>query len=157
MSDLPTTVTNALVAAYTDYAERVHELAAGLTDEQFWTKPYPYGNSFGHLVLHLTGNFNTFIGADIARTGYVRDREREFTDPSKRPKADVLRDFEAATVMVVKTLEAQSEEGLTALPTRSGWEHSGDQSSFGTFLHCAAHLNHHIGQMIYLNRELNRS
>lgn len=156
MGRLSDTVSEALTRAFREYAERSRALADGLTNEQFWTKPYPYGNSFGHLVLHLTGNLNTFIGADIAETGYVRDREREFTDPSKRPKAEVMQDFDAAIELVVETLEAQSEESLTALPARSGWEHSGDQSSFGTFLHCAAHLNHHVGQMIYLEKELHQ-
>ncbi len=157
MGNLADTVSKALISAFEEYAERLRKLADGLTDEQFWTKPYSYGNSFGHLVLHLTGNLNTFIGADIARAGYVRDREREFTDTFKRPKADVLRDFDTAMQMVVTTVKVQSGESLTTLPARSGWEHSGDQSSFGTFLHCAAHLNHHVGQMIYLNKELNRS
>ncbi len=157
MGSLSDTVLGALTGAFREYAERTRALSDGLTDEQFWTKPYSYGNSFGHLVLHLTGNLNTFIGADIAKTGYVRDREREFTDTSKRPKADVLRDFDAAIALVVKTLEAQSAESLTALPVRSGWEHSGDQSSFGTFFHCAAHLNHHVGQMVYLEKELHKT
>jgi hypothetical protein len=36
--------------------------------------------SAGHLPLHLTGNLNYYIGAQIAATGYVRDRDREFTE-----------------------------------------------------------------------------
>jgi len=43
-----------------------------LSNEQFWPKPYPYGNSIGHLVLHLTGNLNYYIGA---RVGGNRIRE----------------------------------------------------------------------------------
>ena len=63
---------------YAANTARIRELAAPLSNEQFWQKPYPYGNSFGHLVLHLTGNLNYYIGAQIANTGYVRDRPREF-------------------------------------------------------------------------------
>ena len=59
----------------------MHRLAEGLSDVQFWARPYPYGNSMGHLVLHLTGNLNFYIGREMAGTGYVRDREREFHDP----------------------------------------------------------------------------
>lgn len=156
MSD-PATVTHTLVAAYIDYAGRVHELSAGLSDEQFWTKPYLYGNSFGHLVLHLTGNLNYYIGSQIAGTGYVRDREREFTETASPPKGDVLRGFDAAIRMVVETLEAQSDESLIALPVEIEEAHFSNRSRFAVFVHCVAHLNHHVGQMIYLNRELNRS
>jgi len=39
--------------------------------QQFWQKPFAYGNSFGHLVLHLTGNLNITSSGDRG-TGYVR-------------------------------------------------------------------------------------
>ena len=82
MSELDKALASTLTTRYTTNAARVHELAAPLTNAQFWQKPFPYGNSFGHLVLHLTGNMNYYIGAQIARTGYVRDRPREFNDPN---------------------------------------------------------------------------
>ena len=53
-----------------------------IPEDQLWTKPFPFGNSVGHLVLHLTGNLNHYVGAMVAGTGYVRDREHEFTDPA---------------------------------------------------------------------------
>ena len=56
-------------------------------------KPFPFGNSFGHLVLHLTGNLNYYIGTQIAGTGYVRDRDREFTETQHLPKEEVLQRF----------------------------------------------------------------
>ena len=60
--------------------DAVKELSAPLSEEQFWRKPLEPGNSVGHLVLHLTGNLNHFVGAQLGKTGYVRDREREFTE-----------------------------------------------------------------------------
>src|SRR5208282_3860265 len=70
-----------------------------------------FGNSFGHLVLHLTGNLNYYIGAQIAGTGYLRDRPREFSDPNPPSKDEVLNRFDAAVDMVLKTIRAQSPEG----------------------------------------------
>ena len=127
-------------------------MAADLSSEQFWTKPYPYGNSFGHLVLHLTGNLNHFIGAQIAGTGYVRDREREFTETSKPPKDSVLKDFDAAVKMVVETLEAQTAESWSAPYEAEGAAALNDR--FSVILNCVAHIHHHVGQMIYLEKEL---
>ena len=81
MDNLHATIANGLSERYSYLADRVRELAAPLSEEQLWQKPFPFGNSFGHLVLHLTGNLNYYIGAEIAGTGYVRHRDREFTEP----------------------------------------------------------------------------
>ena len=154
MSRPPDTVSVTLGGAFERYAERVRALSGGLTEEQFWTKPYSYGNSFGHLVLHLTGNLSYYIGAQIAGTGYARDREREFTDTSQRPEAEVLGDFGAAIQMVVTTINAQTAESWSEPYTAIGSDHS---DRFGIVLHCAAHLYHHVGQMIYLEKELRQA
>ena len=73
-------IQSSLSAYYRMIQTRVHELAAPLSDEQLWTRPFPYGNSVGNLILHLTGNLSTYIGAQIGGTGYVRNRPLEFTD-----------------------------------------------------------------------------
>lgn len=129
---------------------RVHELAAPLSDAQFWARPFGYGNSFGHLVLHLTGNLNYYIGTEVARTGYRRARDHEFTDPSGRPKAEVLRDFDAAVDTVLRTIAAQTGDDWTAAYAGAGEPDA--HVRFDIFLKCAMHFSHHIGQMVYLQR-----
>ena len=151
---LPVTVSEGFAAAYERYAERVHSLAAHLSEEQFWTKPYPYGNSFGHLVLHLTGNLNHFIGAQLAGTGYVRDREREFNETSELPQDEVLGAFEKTIVMVSETLRAQTVESWSDPYEAEGASALKDR--FGVVLNCVAHIHHHVGQMIYLEKELTK-
>jgi len=153
MSDLHSTIASVLTDRYTGNAARVHELAAPLTNAQFWQKPYPYGNSIGHLVLHLTGNLSYYIGAQIAKTGYLRDRPREFNDPNPPSKEETLKRLDAAVAMVVETIRAQSSDAWSA-------EYSGAGTDATTRLDivviCAAHMQHHIGQMIYLGCELQR-
>ena len=105
MTDLDRTIAASLAARYTKLAGVVDELAAPLSDEQFWVKPFPFGNSFGHLVLHLTGNLNYYIGAQIAATGYVRDRPLEFSDATRQSKATVLKNFDRAIEMVARSPE----------------------------------------------------
>ncbi len=147
MTRLEETLATVLADRYASNGARVRELAAPLTETQFWQKPFPYGNSFGHLVLHLTGNLNYYIGAQIAKTGYVRDRPREFNDPNPPSKEEALKRLDQAVAMVQKTIGAQSPEDWSA-------EYSGVGTSARTCLdmimQCAAHMQHHIGQMIYL-------
>lgn len=149
---MPDTIAFAFAREYERCHARVHELAASLSDDQFWTRPFGFGNSFGHLVLHVTGNLNYYIGARVAGTGYVRTRDREFTDPDRRPKADVLRDFDAAIDMVAKTIAAQRSEDWSAL--YSGEREPDAHNRFDIFLKCVMHFYHHVGQMIYLERQL---
>jgi uncharacterized damage-inducible protein DinB len=153
MPDLRETIATDLAARYTKLAGVVRELAAPLPDDQFWTKPFPFGNSFGHLVLHLTGNLNYYIGAQIAGTGYVRDRPREFTETSRPSKADVLKKFDEAVEMVIRTIRNQSTEDWSTEYTATG---SDAKDRFEMVLQCATHLHHHIGQMMYLAFELKK-
>src|SRR5262249_8554261 len=92
---LPDLVQSGLSDYFRMIQGEIHELIAPLSTEQLWQKPYSYGNSIGNLILHLTGNFNYYIGAQVAGIGYVRDRDLEFTDSGK-PKEALLRDFDAA-------------------------------------------------------------
>src|SRR5215210_9521087 len=107
MDKLSQTVASGFIHAHGDFARRVHVLSENLSDEQFWSKPYPYGNSFGHLTLHLIGNLNYYIGAQIAGTGYVRDREREFTDATRPSKEEVLKRLDETVALVLATIERQ--------------------------------------------------
>jgi len=150
MTDLHTTLSSVLADRYTSNAKRIHELAAPLTETQFWQKPFPFGNSFGHLVLHLTGNLNYYIGAQIALTGYVRDRPREFNDPNPPLKDEALQRFDDAVDMVLKTIRSQSPEDWSAKYSGAGTDAA---NRLAMVMQCAAHMQHHIGQMIYLGYE----
>jgi hypothetical protein len=153
MKDLHLALSSVLTTRYTANAARVRELAAPLTDAQFWQRPFPYGNSFGHLVLHLTGNLNYYIGAQIAKTGYVRDRSREFNDPNPPSKNEALKRFDDAVHMVLKTIRAQSSEDWSAVYSGAGADAT---NRLDMVVQCAAHMQHHIGQMIYLGYECSR-
>ena len=134
-------------------AERVEKHLRALPKDRVYFKPFVYGNSLGHLVLHLTGNLNHYIGAEIAGTGYVRDRPREFTEPDPPPPEEALAKFRDAVEMVAKTIAAQSPQD---------WGRPIDnnqpiQTRFGMFLVCLAHLNNHVGQMAWIVQSLGYS
>ena len=100
MAELSDTVAGGLAAYYEFIGAQLHKWVDPLSSDQFWRKPYPYGNSVGHLVLHITGNLSYYIGARVAETGYVRDRDREFTDKQLPDKDAALRPFDATIAMV---------------------------------------------------------
>ena len=148
---------NVIQSSFADYfrtmvQEKVHQLLEPLSSEQIWQRPFPYGNSIGNLVLHLTGNLNYYIGAKIAGTSYVRHRDREFSDGGK-PKNELLKAFDDAIRVVVATVERQSDQDWSA-PYQA--ERADASTRFGQVLACAGHAFHHVGQIIYLQRELLR-
>ena len=153
MSDLNATLAAVLADRFTANLDRIRELAQGLNNERFWTKPFPFGNSFGHLVLHLTGNLNYYVGTQIAQTGYVRDRPREFSDSMPPEKEEVLRQLEAAVAMVLETIRRQSPDDWSGAYSGVG---TSAPNRLAMVVQCAAHMQHHIGQMIYLTEQWER-
>ena len=146
MSSFAQTVQDELARYFEHLAGRVEKALRALPHDKVYVKPFAFGNSVGHLVLHLTGNLNHYIGAQIAGTGYVRDRPREFTEPAPPPPDEALRRFHEAVGMVVRTLRAQSETDLQ-LPVIYD---PPIQTRLGMFLVCVSHINNHVGQMAYL-------
>ena len=148
MNTLTATVARDFTRYYQEAAKKILALVAPLSDDQLWARPYPYGNSIGHLLLHLTGNLNFYIGAEIGGTGYVRNRPLEFSDPSRLAKDVVIKNFVDAIATVAAVLEKQSESDWAVPFAAKGMENAGNR--FYAFLHCAAHISHHTGQMMYL-------
>ena len=152
MSELTQIISTAFASEYRMRAAELHKWVDPLSEEQFWRSPYSYGNSVGHLVLHLTGNLSYYIGARIAETGYVRNRDLEFTESRCPTKADVLRKFDEAIDMVIATIERQSQSDWT-LPYSAEREPEA-KDRFTVVLRCAVHVYLHVGQIYYLCREL---
>ncbi len=145
-------VSGSLSGHYERVRGQVHALVDPLSEDQLWCRAFPYGNSVGHLLLHLTGNLSYYIGAQILGTGYVRDRPREFAEASRPPKEAVLRAFDSAVALVLGALAAQGEADWGAAYSAVGADDVSDRITM--FLRCVSHADHHVGQMIYLCKQL---
>lgn len=153
MSGLAPVVADTFVTAYQEVRDTIHELVAPLSTEQLWKRPFSHGNSIGHLLLHLTGNMNHYIGACVAGTGYVRNRALEFSDASQRPKEEVLAEFDRAIAMVIATIRKQGPEDWTAPYSAE----TPSKNRHAVIHRMAAHAQHHAGQIIYLAREVSKT
>jgi uncharacterized damage-inducible protein DinB len=121
---------------------------------QIWDRPPGVNNSSGNLALHLTGNLRHYIGAQLGGTGYVRDREREFTARGI-PLAELLEGIDSAIAEVGRTLDGLAEADLDQpYPLEVG----GVSIRTGEFLlHLAVHLGYHLGQLDYHRRTVSGS
>jgi uncharacterized damage-inducible protein DinB len=146
-ADMTAMVKSALIGELEKLRDEVRTVADSLSDKQLWTKPMEPGNSVGHLLLHLTGNLNHFVGAQLGNTGYVREREREFTETQPPPKPVVLANLDAAVATFRRVVEALTAEQLAA-----PHPHGKFGSALDTLLHLVAHFALHRGQMSYIVR-----
>src|SRR5262249_14516315 len=120
-------------------------------EQDLWKKPVDPGNSVGHLLLHLTGNLNHFVGAQLGGTGYVRDREREFTEANPPDKAAALAGLDAAGGTFRRGVAGLSAEQLAAAHPEKRFG-----SVYKALVHLLAHFALHRGQMSYLVRLVKR-
>ena len=69
----------------------------------------------------------------------------------KERKEEVLKKFDDAIEMVVRTIQSQSDEDWSTAYSGTGAD---AKTRFEMVLQCATHLHHHIGQMMYLGFHL---
>ncbi len=120
-------------------------------EQNLWKTDGNIINSAGNLCLHLVGNLNHFIGTILGSTGYVRQREREFSDKNV-PRQELLRMVEETMTVVEQSLGKVSDKQLQkAYPI----EVFGYPMTTEYFLiHLAMHLDYHLGQINYHRRLL---
>jgi len=129
------------------------ELLAYQNEENMWKVAGNIPNSAGNLALHLIGNLNTYIGAEIGKTGYVRDRPLEFSAKGVA-RTNIINDIDA-TIEIIKTaLASLSDEDYQAEYPLLVLENITTTEFF--FIHLAVHLGYHLGQVNYHRRLLDK-
>jgi hypothetical protein len=145
-------LTKTLKALYRKNLEKLkEEIATYKNEDNIWLTEKSITNSAGNLCLHLIGNLNTYIGAEIGKTGYIRKRDLEFS-LKKIPRSELLEKIEATICIVEKAIDIVKEDELDkeypllvfAEKTATGY----------LLVHLAVHLGYHIGQINYHRRLL---
>lgn len=132
-----------------DLQALAREVEAYPDDDALWRIADGLPNSAGTLVLHLAGNIQHFLGADLAGTGYVRDRPAEFSARGV-PRLVLLGQIEAARSAVRAVVERAGQMALEAdFPEVVG----GMRVATGEYLvHLVSHFGYHLGQVDFHRR-----
>ncbi|MCJ8152820.1 DinB family protein [Chryseobacterium sp. SSA4.19] len=127
------------------------EIETYQNEKKLWKINKNISNSAGNLCLHLIGNLNTYIGAQLGHSGYIRQRDLEFS-LKDIPRTELIEQVEKTINMVNFTLEKLSAEDLEKeYPA----EPLGYPMTIEYFLiHLFGHLNYHVGQINYHRRLL---
>jgi hypothetical protein len=119
-------------------------------EEDIWRGAGGITNTTGTLVLHLLGNLNFTIGTQLGGTGYVRNREQEFSlrDVSREKLlADIDSTIEVVKASLAGITQAKLEETYSL-------EMFGPHSTAYYLTYFLGHFTYHLGQINYLRRIL---
>ena len=134
-----------------DLRKLVEEVNAFKNEEDLWKIQGSVKNSCGNLVSHIIGGLNHYFGATLAHTGYVRNRDLEFSIKGTARK-ELVAQLEALIPMIKNTLEALTPEQMEAgFPVVFDGARNSNTYVLTQLL---IHLNYHLGQVNYLRRIL---
>jgi Protein of unknown function (DUF1572) len=127
------------------------EISLYKNENDLWIVIGDIQNSAGTLTLHLIGNLKHFIGAQIGFTGYVRNRDREFSDRNiSREK--LISEIEEVISMMKKVLPTIKDEDFSK---EYPLEMYGAKRTTGyILLSLSTHFCYHLGQINYHRRLL---
>lgn len=138
-----------LSVLYTRELDRLAgEIAAYPTDADIWSTIGGQKNAAGTLALHVAGGLLAYIGAGLGDNGYVRDRDREFSqrDLSRDEVVRRVRECRDTVVPILRGLDdaamAAEYPGPTPPPLKG-------VSTQGFTMHLLWHLGWHLGHVYY--------
>lgn len=128
-----------------------NEIEAYNNEADLWIVENAISNSAGNLCLHLVGNLNHFIGSQLGNTGYIRQRELEFSSKDVT-KSILLKEVEDTRSMIKQVLEGLKESELKKDYPLVVFREPMSTSFF--LVHLTTHLAYHLGQINYHRRLL---
>jgi len=120
-------------------------------EKNIWRTDEGIANSAGNLCLHLIGNLNAYIGAELGNTGYIRQRDLEFS-LKDIPRQELARRIEDTILVVNQSLEKIMDMDLEQEYPVMVFDHKMSTEYF--LVHLSSHFTYHLGQVNYHRRLL---
>ena len=134
-----------------DLRKLIEEISLFKNEDNLWRIGGSVKNSSGNLALHIIGGLNHLVGATLAQTGYIRNRDHEFTRKGVS-KEELIGGLEELITLIQETLSAFTPEKMEAeypIPFDDM-----KRSNSYVLAQLLLHLNYHLGQVNYLRRIL---
>ncbi len=125
------------------------EIESYKDESNLWRIEKNIANSGGNLCLHLIGNLNTYIGAILGESGYIRDRDAEFS-LKNIPRKELIQKIEDSIQVIDHVLPKLTAEQLEKEYPIIVLKEPTSTAFF--LVHLATHLTYHLGQINYHRR-----
>ena len=143
-------IINAIKALFDrDLKRLIAEIEQYKIEDDIWKVKGQINNSAGNLCLHLVGNLNTYIGKELGRTDYIRNRDLEFSSKGI-PRQQLIQKVENTIEMINITFDnfdenlLQTEYPILVFDEKTSTEY--------LLVHLTTHLAYHLGQINYHRR-----
>lgn len=132
-----------------DLLKLKEEISFYKNESNLWKINAEIKNPPGNLALHCIGSLGHFIGAILGNTGYIRQRDKEFSDKNV-PREKIIAAIDETIYMLKKILSSlQDEDLMKDYPI----EFLGQKrKTFFILTQSAVHINYHLGQINYHRR-----
>lgn len=148
-------MTSSLITLFErDLNKLIEELRSYQNESSLWLIEEGISNSGGNLALHICGNLQHFVGAILGNTGYIRERDLEFTQKNI-PLSNLVEEIQKTSDVIKNTLGK-----LDVSETMANYPVDVFKKAMTTeffLLHLSTHLNYHFGQINYHRRLLDKS
>jgi hypothetical protein len=132
-----------------DLTRLIQELTAFADTASVWKTAPGVSNAAGTLALHLEGGLRHFIGWQLGKIEYKRDRPLEFSARGVE-RLELIARLEAVKASIPAVIAALSDSDLDATYPENV---TGKPMTTRQWLiHLNGHLNYHLGQVDYLRR-----
>jgi hypothetical protein len=148
---MPTLTEHLRILLVRDLQTAVQELELFPDDESVWKTMPGVTNAAGNLAAHLAGNLQHFIGARLGGTGYVRNRDFEFSRTSGT-RAELTAELQKTSAMLERVVPTLTD-GVLEAPYPDTFSVGAIRTDL-FLLHLSTHLAMHVGQIGYLRRIL---
>lgn len=132
-----------------DLKRLITEIQQYKIEADIWKVKGLINNSAGNLCLHLVGNLNTYIGKELGKTEYIRNRELEFSLKDV-PRQELIQKIENTIEIINETLDNFDGNLLEAEYPILVFDHK--TSTEYLLVHLTTHLTYHLGQINYHRR-----
>jgi len=120
-------------------------------EKNIWLIDKDIANSAGNLCLHLIGNLNTYIGKEIGKTSYVRNRDLEFSLKDVA-RTELVKNIDATVIVIQSALSKMKEDEMDKEYPLLVFDKKTSTEYF--LVHLIAHFSYHLGQVNYHRRLL---
>jgi len=125
------------------------EITLYKNERDLWVLTGIIKNAPGNLCLHICGNLNYFIGTLIGNTGYVRERDNEFSDKNIG-RETLYKVIDDTKNMITNVFDSLSNDDFTRIYPDNKF---GENPTYAfVFARLVSHLSYHLGQINYHRR-----
>jgi hypothetical protein len=125
------------------------EISLYPSEESIWKLSGDIKNTAGNLCLHLCGNLQHYIGGNLGRISYQRNRDNEFSAHGLT-RAELIAEVQKTRQTVRESLETLKPSILETEYPEKVYDYPMTTGYF--LIHLTAHLSYHLGQINYHRR-----